>query len=115
MENYISLFIIIPLVGFLINAVIPNKDEVRLSQIAYIMAGLQFVAVLGFTIHWLIYGAETIYKNQLILLELDEFDVPINFIFDSTHSPDILGQNTYVYFLFIGWDHTCYNQDTFHC
>ncbi len=83
MEQYISLFIIIPLLGFLANTLTSKDDEVRLSQVSFVTMGLQFLATLVFTIRWAITGAETLYKKQITLLRFNEFDVYIDFKYNS--------------------------------
>ena len=82
MENYISLFIIIPFLGFLVNALISNKNEVRLSQSSFVMLGIQFVFALVFTAYWLYKGAQPIYQKQFTLLRLPDFELYIDFLFD---------------------------------
>lgn len=82
MEHYISLFILIPLVGFIVNALISNKDEVRLSQSSFVMLGIQFVFALVFTMYWLYKGAEPLYQKQFTLLSLEGFELYIDFLFD---------------------------------
>lgn len=84
MEKYISLFILLPLLGFLMNAIIPNRDEVRLAQVSFTMMAMQFIGVLIFTINWVINGAEAVYKKQLVLLSLGDFQLYIDFLFDET-------------------------------
>lgn len=82
MEKYISLFIIIPFIGFLLNAAIPNKEEVRLSQTSFIMLAIQFLFALVFTGYWLFNGAVPIYQKQFTLLYLQDFELYIDFMFD---------------------------------
>lgn len=82
MEHFISLFILIPLLGFVINAVIPSREELRLSQVSFSMLGVQFVGVMIFTIYWLFNGRPALYEKQLVLLSLDDFELYIDFVFD---------------------------------
>lgn len=82
MEKYISLFIIIPLLGFVANTFTSKDDEVRLAQVSFVTMGLQFLATLVFTIRWVISGANTVYQKQLTLLRFNEFDVYIDFKFN---------------------------------
>ncbi len=82
MENYISIFILIPFFGFLINAIIPKEDERRLAQVSFVMLAMQFIGGLGFAIYWLAIGKPTLYKKQLVLLHLEDFELYIDFTFD---------------------------------
>lgn len=82
MENLISLFILVPFFGFIINALLPNRNEVRLSQVSFSMLGLQFIGVLLFTIYWAIFYDEPIYKKQVTLIDLENFQLNIDFVFD---------------------------------
>lgn len=84
MENLLSVFIIIPLVGFLLNGIIPKRDEVRLSKITFYILLLQLFAVVSYTFFWIFSGEPHIYKKWLVLLELHNFELYIDFIFDET-------------------------------
>ncbi len=84
MQSIVSFFILIPLFGFLINAIVGKKDELRLSQITFITTGLQFVLVFFYTIWWVIEGCVPFYKKQLVLVHIDDFEVVIDFMYDWT-------------------------------
>jgi NADH-quinone oxidoreductase subunit L len=84
MDNFISLFILLPLLGFLINSIIPKDKELLLSQISFGMMGTQFVFVLGYTIWWISKGAIPVYDKQFSLIHFENFEVFIDFMFDWT-------------------------------
>lgn len=82
MQDYISLFILIPLFGFILNSILPNRDEKRLAQVSFIMLAVQFLSVLGFTIWWMAEGAKPIYKVQVSFIELSHLQLYIDFVYD---------------------------------
>jgi len=87
MENLISIFILIPILRFLLIAILPSgneKDETKLSTLTSIMLGVQFIALVVFTAFWLNNGANAIYKKQFVILTLSNFELFIDFVFDKT-------------------------------
>lgn len=102
MENYISIFILLPLIGFIVNGIIPGRDEKRIALSSLIMLGLQFVFVSVFTIIWLFNGATPLYKDQIHLIELHDFQLIINFIFDEVTAVYIL-VGSFIAFLIIAY------------
>ena len=82
MEQFISLFIIIPFLGLIVNGLISQREEVKLAQVSFATMGLQFISVFVFTIIWLIQGSEVMYKKQLTLLRLHDLEIYLDFKFD---------------------------------
>ena len=52
MEKFIHLFILLPIVAFIISVMIPKKQEGLLSRVAFVSVGVQFLAALLFLIFW---------------------------------------------------------------
>lgn len=90
MEQLIVLFILIPFLGFVLNAIIPNNAEVRLSQVSIGALGVQLVSAIGFTVWWLISGSKALYFKQFVLLHLENFELYIDFVFDGTSAVFLL-------------------------
>lgn len=108
MEQYISIFILIPLIGFLITILIPKTNETRLSQVSFIMMGLQFVSIFIFTFIWISEGCPLLYKKQLTLLEAEHLTVYIDFMYDwATATYLLVGA-------FIGFLITAYSRNYLH-
>jgi NADH-quinone oxidoreductase subunit L len=82
MENFISIFLLIPLLGFIINTLIDSDKEKKLARVSFGMMGIQLVAALIFTAIWLVMGAKPIYQKQLSLLKIEDFELYFDFVFD---------------------------------
>jgi NADH-quinone oxidoreductase subunit L len=79
---FIQIFILIPLLGFIISLLIPEKKERILSAIAYYTAGLQLFLFLPFVIIWLIQGAEVLNLKEFSIFESKDYVFLIDFFFD---------------------------------
>lgn len=82
MENVIPIFILIPVIGFLVNAILPRKDELNLSRSTYVMLGGQLLAVISFTACWFFSEQGAIYKKWIVLLNVHDFEIYVDFVFD---------------------------------
>jgi NADH:ubiquinone oxidoreductase subunit 5 (subunit L)/multisubunit Na+/H+ antiporter MnhA subunit len=82
MTTLLHLFIIIPLLGFLISLLVPRKREIALSTIAFITVGTQFAAVVIFSIYWLCTGHAPINMKDIVVFESGDYSFFIDFCFD---------------------------------
>ncbi|MCX8483419.1 MAG: hypothetical protein ORN50_07540, partial [Crocinitomicaceae bacterium] len=53
MENYIQIFVLIPLVGFILSLFIPKKNENFISWFSFSTVGLQLLLAIVFSVYWL--------------------------------------------------------------
>lgn len=53
MENYLYLFVLIPLAGFLLTFWMPGNKEGVISRVAFFAVGLQLLAAVVFIGNWL--------------------------------------------------------------
>lgn len=83
--NYIILsFILIPIFGFILSLIIPQKMELSLSRVAIYTAILQFVIVVVFILYWIINGTPLINIKEVVLYKSKEYEFFIDFFFDKT-------------------------------
>lgn len=82
MEQFINLFIILPIVGFVLSLVIPRKNEGMLSWISYSTVGVQLFAALVFVVLWVIDGAPVINLKEFSVFKAGDYDFYIDFYFD---------------------------------
>jgi NADH-quinone oxidoreductase subunit L len=82
MTTLLHLFIIIPLLGFLISLLIQRKKEITLSTIAFLTVGTQFAGVVVFSMYWLFTGHEPINMKDLVVFESGDYSFFIDFCFD---------------------------------
>ncbi|MFN7703411.1 MAG: proton-conducting transporter membrane subunit, partial [Chryseotalea sp.] len=82
MEKIINIFILIPLLGFLVSLVIPDKKEEWLSRVAFGTAGLNLIVVTIFTLYWILQGAPLLNMKDFDLFAADGYEFFIDFCFD---------------------------------
>lgn len=82
MQTFISYFILIPLIGFLISLVLPQRNETLISTWAFGTVGIQLALSTIFIILWVINGAEIVQIKELILYQNPEYIFQIDFLFD---------------------------------
>lgn len=83
--NYLmQLFILIPILGFLISLVIKEKKEQLLSYIATATIGLQLIASIVFIVLWALYGFGSYNIKDLSIFQNKEYQFFIDFYFDKS-------------------------------
>jgi NADH-quinone oxidoreductase subunit L len=82
MEKYLQLFIFIPLIGFLLSSILPQKNESVLSKNAFVTVGFHTVSIVVFTIYWLYRGFPTLNYNEIVLFKSTHFQFFVDFYFD---------------------------------
>jgi NADH-quinone oxidoreductase subunit L len=82
MEQLINLFILLPLVGFVLSLVIPRQNENLLSWVSFTTVGIQFFAALIFIVVWMFYGGNVIDLKEFSIFQAQGYDFYIDFYFD---------------------------------
>jgi NADH-quinone oxidoreductase subunit L len=82
MTFVLKLFILIPLVGFVLSLFIPAKKERAISWVAYATAGLHHAMFLIFTGYWLWHNAPALNLKEIVLLKTNGYEFFIDFYFD---------------------------------
>ena len=100
MTHLINLFIIIPLLGYLISLVMPAKNERIISGVAFLTVGAQFLAFLGFLLLWLIKGHPAENVKDIILYSDNQNALWLDFYFDRTTAV-FLGMGAFLTFLVV--------------
>jgi NADH:ubiquinone oxidoreductase subunit 5 (subunit L)/multisubunit Na+/H+ antiporter MnhA subunit len=78
----IQIFLFIPLLGFIISLMIPARNEMALSRIAFYTAGTNLVLFLGFLMLWLLQSAPTLNLKEFSLYQNKDYEFLIDFFFD---------------------------------
>jgi NADH-quinone oxidoreductase subunit L len=84
MTAIIEIFMIIPLVGFLISLIIPAKKESLISSSSCLVVGLHAILANVFIVHWIFHGCQTIDVKDLVVFKAGNYEFFIDFIFDKT-------------------------------
>jgi len=82
LSAWIQLMIGIPLVGFIVSLVIPEKQENLLSKVAFYTAGLNLLSIFIFLIFWGLEGFKTLNLEEYVLYKNPNFEFLIDFFFD---------------------------------
>ncbi len=82
MNNFIHLFLIIPLLGFIISLLIPAKNENAIAKTTIGFIGLHLLLGLGFTLYWLFSNHPTLNIKDIIVYKRDDYEFFIDFCFD---------------------------------
>lgn len=82
MEYLLPLFVLLPLMGFLLSLAIPRRAEVALSSTAYLTAGIQFFLVLGFTVWWSIKGWPDLNVKEMVVYRSTGYEFFIDLYYD---------------------------------
>ncbi len=82
MEKFIHLFILLPIVAFMVSVMIPKKQERLLSRVAFVSVGLQFIAAVLFLILWISKGTPILNLKEFSIYKANNYDFFIDFYVD---------------------------------
>jgi len=82
MASILELFILIPIIGLLFNAIIPAKMEGLISKAALATVSLQFISIFSFTIYWLFNNHPVVNAKDFVLYGVPDYEFFIDFYFD---------------------------------
>jgi len=82
MNAFINIFIILPVIGFLLSLLIPRKNENLLSSVSFLTVGLQLFLSLGFIAFWLWNGAEVLNVKDFSVFQAKGYDFYVDLYFD---------------------------------
>jgi NADH:ubiquinone oxidoreductase subunit 5 (subunit L)/multisubunit Na+/H+ antiporter MnhA subunit len=82
MNEILQFFIALPLVGFIISLLLPEKKETLISRVAFGTVFIQLLALVVFIIFWMIDGGNHLNLNEATLLKTDHYEFFIDFYFD---------------------------------
>jgi NADH-quinone oxidoreductase subunit L len=82
MNTILQLFIIIPLVGFLISLLIPGSKETLMSRVAFGTVGLHLLLFQVFAVYWLWNGHPALNLKEIVLYKTSGYEFFVDFYFD---------------------------------
>lgn len=82
MENTIALFIVIPLLGFMISLLIPSKKENAISALSATTMTLQLIGVIAFSVYWILYVQHSIDVKEFSVYKTINYEFYISLYFD---------------------------------
>lgn len=82
MQSFLQIFFWIPLLGVVLNSILPAKSEGALSKAAFTIVGLQLLSILVFTGFWIYRGFPTLNTRDISLFRAVDYVFFIDFYFD---------------------------------
>lgn len=82
MKMWLEFFIVLPLIGFFISLVVPERAERTLSRVAWITIGLHLSGVVLFLLYWLFSGPSVINLAAFTLFQDAHNAFIVDFYFD---------------------------------
>ncbi len=82
MTFLLQFFILLPILGFAISLIIPDKKEDLLSWGAFTTVGLHLLAATVFVVYWLLQGHETLNLKDIVIYQTTDYSFFIDFYFD---------------------------------
>ena len=78
----INIFILVPLLGFILSFLVPGKKEILLSRIAFYTAGFNLFCFLIFIFFWLSGGLPALNVKEIALYNTKGYEFLLDFYFD---------------------------------
>ncbi|HQQ97181.1 MAG TPA: proton-conducting transporter membrane subunit [Cyclobacteriaceae bacterium] len=82
MNAFINFFVILPVIGFFFNLIIPRQKEDTISWAAFSAVGLHLLVATGFIVYWLFNGMPVLNIKEVIIYQTDDYSFFIDFYFD---------------------------------
>ncbi|SOD98783.1 proton-conducting transporter transmembrane domain-containing protein [Spirosoma fluviale] len=82
MESFLQVFILLPVLGFVILLLFPEKKEKLISWTCFVIVGLHFALSMGFLAYWLITSRTELNLKDIVLLSSGDYEFLIDFYFD---------------------------------
>ena len=78
----LAVFILIPLLGFVVSLIIPSNNEKRLSQVTFITAGIQLVSAVLLIAFWIYLRFSVLHAKELVIYRKVNYELLISLYFD---------------------------------
>ena len=82
MEPLLQFFIIVPILGFAVSLLIPEKKENSISWVAFATVGSHFAAAMIFIAYWFFVGRPTLNLKEIVLYDTVGYEFLVDFYFD---------------------------------
>jgi NADH-quinone oxidoreductase subunit L len=84
MEKLLQLFILLPLITFVLSLLIPPKSEKIMANLVIGMVGLHLIGTVTVALLWLLNNQQVLDTRELNLYQSNEIDIFIGFFYDKT-------------------------------
>jgi NADH-quinone oxidoreductase subunit L len=79
---FINIFILLPVLGFVLSLIVPKRNEYMLSWVAFTSVGAQLFTAIGFIVYWLFNQHEVLNLKEFSIFKANNYDFYIDFYFD---------------------------------
>ncbi|MBN8703126.1 MAG: hypothetical protein J0M08_08675, partial [Bacteroidetes bacterium] len=83
MEKTLELFILIPIAGFIVSLLIPQKNEGLLSKSAFLTIGIHLASAITFLGYWLLNNHPILNLKDIVIFKTSDYEFFIDFCFDN--------------------------------
>ena len=81
-ESLLHIFILIPLLGFILSLFMPGKNERLISSFSFSIVGLHFTSFFTFLIYWLLHDHPALNLKDLVFYKSGDYEFYLDFFFD---------------------------------
>lgn len=81
-NSLLHILIILPIIGYVINLVLPKTNEKLISGFAIVSIGIHFLMAIAFTCYWLYTGHISQNFKDIVLYETEHYSFFLDFSFD---------------------------------
>ncbi|MCF8447757.1 MAG: hypothetical protein K9H61_12255, partial [Bacteroidia bacterium] len=82
MENLINIWVVLPIIGFLISTVLPKNNEKLLSQFSFLSVGAHLISLQIFLVVWAYQGFQKLDHKDFVLFSSNGYEFFVDFCFD---------------------------------
>ena len=83
MTAFLHIFIVLPIVGFILSLFVPARKEDTMSKTAFGTVGLHLLCTVGFIGFWILQGHPTLNIKDIVLFKSTGYEFFIDFCFDA--------------------------------
>ena len=82
MEKYLQIFILIPLLGYILSLFVPEKKEQLMASLSATTVGLFLVSLIAFSLGWYWSSDLVLNLKEIVVFKSQEYEFYIDFYFD---------------------------------
>ncbi|MFM7233113.1 MAG: proton-conducting transporter membrane subunit [Flavobacteriales bacterium] len=81
-QHFLSYFILIPLVGFVLSLIIPKNKENTLAWSVFLIVLLNFILAVAYDVYWIYSGCKVMDERDLLVYGTDHYEFFLDFYWD---------------------------------
>jgi NADH:ubiquinone oxidoreductase subunit 5 (subunit L)/multisubunit Na+/H+ antiporter MnhA subunit len=81
-QHFLSAFILVPFIGFLLSLILPKRNENGIAWTVFYTVLLNFLGVVAYDVYWISRGSVVVDERDLLLYGSDHYEFFIDFYWD---------------------------------